>query len=157
MRFPASFKRQKGSASTDPAIGSDATPTTVAPAASNDNVLTAKLRDINGWPVQRIAVGWTTTAASPVALNGALYLWEETSGHWYLIQSGVSLPPNQLVFFDVCTISEPTPVDRNLYKSSSASNSAGAIEVMLIVTDPGTAVNGVYVFVMGPDLTTVGT
>jgi hypothetical protein len=56
MRFPTVFKRQKGSASSDPVLGGDSAPTTTAPAATADNVLSCRIRDVNGWPVQRIAV-----------------------------------------------------------------------------------------------------
>src|ERR1019366_6341937 len=106
MRLPVVFLRQKGGG-TPPAIGSDAVPTTAPPTSANDNVLSCKCRDIIGLPIQRIVACWTTTAATPVALNGSLYIFEKATQHWYLINSApLSIPPNQLVFFDVAAIAE---------------------------------------------------
>lgn len=154
MRFLQTFRRQKGAASTDPLLGSDAVPTTKAPVQNTDNLLTAKFRDINGWPVQRIGVCWTTQAANPVALNGDMYFWEEALQHWIKINdTALSMKPNQIFFFDIMTVSDPTPTTSTLGVIASA----GSIEVFLVVSDPGTAVNGVYTFALAPDLTTVGT
>ena len=157
MRFPQTFRRQKGSVSSDPALGSDAVPTTSPPLANQDNVLSCKLRDVNGWPVQRVAVCWTTTATSPTPLNANLYFWEDATQHWYLINAtALSLLPNQLYFFDTATISEPTPTAATLAKAGSPAQ-AGAMSVYLQLIDPGSQVNGVFVVAMGGDLTTVGT
>jgi hypothetical protein len=156
MRFPLTFRRQKGSASTDPALGSDSAPTTTPPGKS-DNLLQCKIRDVNGWPVQRIAVCWTTSAGSPTALNGDLYFWEAATAAWYKINdTSLSLKPNQLFFFDVVSISEPTPVTSTLGQPGSPAQ-AGSIDVMLVLSDPGAQVSGVFNVAMGPDLTTVGT
>jgi hypothetical protein len=158
MRFPKFFTRQKGGASTDPALGSDAAPTNIPPSeAASSNLLTCKIRDINGWPVQRIAVCWTSTAGALVALNGDLYFWEDSLQYWFKVNDvALSLKPNQLFFFDTVTIGEPTPTTKSLTSPGSPAQ-AGSMEVMLVVTDPGAAVNGVYQVAFGPDLTTVGT
>jgi hypothetical protein len=160
MRFPVSFFRNKGGGK-GTAIGSDSAPTTVMPGEgggqATDCILACKRQDINGWPVQRIAVVWTTTAGSPVALNGSLYFWEDATQHWYLINATpLSMPPNQVVFFDIVTVAEPPPNAATLAQPGSPSQ-AGGIQVFLLVADPGTAVNGTYMFAMAPDLSTVGT
>ncbi len=160
MRFPKTFKRQKGGASVDPALGSDTVPTVAAPSeAASDNLLTCRLRDVNGWPVQRIAICWNTIAATPTALNGDLYFWEDATAHWYKINDTVlSLKPAQLFFFDTVTIGEPAPLAKNLLGAGLGSYAdAGSMEVMLVLTDPGAQVSGVFNIAMGPDLTTVGT
>jgi hypothetical protein len=157
MRFPRTFRRQKGGASSDPALGSDSAPTTAEPSLQTDCVLACKIRDVNGWPVQRIAACWTTTAATPTALNASLYFFERATGHWYLINSSpLSMSANQLYFFDTVSISEPTPLNSTLSQPGSPAQ-AGSMELFLLVSDPGSQVNGVFTFALGPDLTTVGT
>jgi hypothetical protein len=160
VRFPVSFQRQKGvGGSTLPAIGSDAVPTKApvanTPTNPNSNVMACKIRDVNGWPVQRIAVGWTTSAATPTQFNVDMYLWETTSQAWYLMGS-LAMNPNQLYFFDTIAVSEPTPLQSNVNQPGSPAQ-AGSMNVALVVTDPGAQVNGTFTFVMAPDLTTIGT
>lgn len=58
MRFPVVFRRQKGSVTTDPALGSDVAPTTTPPADNADNIVFARQSNINGWPCHRIALCW---------------------------------------------------------------------------------------------------
>lgn len=160
MRFHKTFSRQKGGATPPPALGGDAVPTTVAPTASADNVMSCKVRDIAGWPVQRIVVGWTTVAANPVALNADLYIWEKATSHWYkLNDTALSVKPNQLAYFDVAGLIEPMSNSKNVLGTSGQSPQATSqsIDVMLVMSDPGAAVNGTYIIGMGPDLTTVGT
>jgi hypothetical protein len=157
MRFPVLFKRQKGSVSTDPALGSDTPPTNVAAAANADNVVFCRIRDVNGWPCHRIAFAWHTTGASPVAINFDAYFWEDRSSRWYKINdASISAKPDQLYFFDTATILEQ-PTSTASISAASSSATAGGMEVMLIATDPGSAVNGVYTIVAGPDMTPVGT
>jgi len=160
VRFHKTFSRQKGGSAPPPVLGGDAVPTTTAPSATADNVMSCKIRDIVGWPVQRIVVGWTTTAGSPVALNGDLYVWEKRLKHWFKVNdTALSIKPNQLAFFDIAALIEPVSNAANVL--GNASNPPGAasdsIDVMLVMTDPGAAVAGTYNIGMGPDLTTVGT
>jgi hypothetical protein len=61
MRFPTVFRRQKGSVSSDAALGSDSAPTTGAAKSTADNVVFCKQRDVNGWPCHRIAFCWMQT------------------------------------------------------------------------------------------------
>jgi hypothetical protein len=158
VRFHKTFTRQKGVAGTIPAIGSDAVPTATAP-TMQDNVMSCRVRDIAGWPTQRIVVGWTTNGVTPVALNGSLYIWEEAIGYWFLINATpLSIPPNQLVFFDVVGMIEQVASKANVLGTATGGSATGqSIDVMLVVADPGAAVNGTYQIGMGPDLTTVGT
>jgi hypothetical protein len=160
MRFPKSFSRRKGGAGSVPVLGTDAAPTITPPSeVASDNVMTCKIRDINGWPVQRVGVCWSSPdAVTPTALNMDLYFWEDTTTHWYKINdTPLSVKPAQLFFFDTVTISEPTVRSKDMLSAIGASSQAGAMEVMLVVTDPGAQVNGTYNIAMGPDLTTVGT
>lgn len=157
MRFPVLFKREKGSASTDPALGSDAVPTNAEPTMKNDNVVFCRVRDTNGWPCHRIAFAWHTTGSTPVALNFDAYLWEDASNRWFKINdAAVSAKPDQLYFFDTATILEQ-PVSSAGLGSPTSPATSGGMEVMLVATDPGAAVDGVYTIVAGPDMTPVGT
>jgi|SRR5580700_2262963 hypothetical protein len=161
MRLPTTFQRQKGGTSPPPALGSDAVPTTSPPANGTDNFLSCRTRDINGWPVQRIVACWTTTAGSPTALNGSLYLWEKATAHWYLVNATpVSMEPNQLYFFDVAAIAEPPANKANVLGSASNPGSGAGdavIDALLVVSDPGAQVNGTFTIAMGPDISNVGT
>lgn len=163
MRFPVTFQRQKGGTPANvPAIGTDTDPRTVgppqvAPTPKLTNVLFTKIRDANGWPVQRIAACFTTTAANPTALNASFFLYESATGAWYLINSTpLSMTPGVLYFVDCIAVSEPSPTTSQLGKPGSPAQ-AGSLEVMMVVSDPGSQVNGLFTFAMGPDLTTVGT
>ena len=161
MRFPKSWKRQKGGASTDPALDTTA-PTTTPPNTTTDNVMSCKFWSINGWPVQRICACWSTTAAAPIALNGSLYVWIEdlvingqsTNGHWFLVNdTALAMKPNELYYFDVPAILEPSPLNSNIANGSSA----GSLDCMLLMQDPGAQVNGVFTIAMAPDCSTIGT
>jgi hypothetical protein len=164
MRFPTLFQRQKGvGGSALLAIGADPAPTSTTilqgtpPNAQQNNVLACKMADLNGWPVQRIVVAWSCDGAAPVALNGDLFFWEDRSARWYKINdTALSLKPNQLFVFDTFCICAQAPLQAGLGNPNSSAN-AGSMEIMLVVSDPGAAVNGTYTFVMGPDVTTVGT
>jgi len=157
MRFPTVFKRRKGGATSEALLGSDTAPTTTPAAFNTDNVVFCGLRDLNGWPCHRIAFCWTTTASNPTAMNVDAYFWEDATQHWYLINdSHVSAKVNQLYFFDTATILEQRATNATLGNPGSPAQ-AGGMSIMLIVTDPGAQVNGVFTFAAGPDMTPVGT
>jgi hypothetical protein len=157
MRFPTVFKRQKGSASTDPALGSDAAPTTTPPSQNNTNVVFCRQRDVNGWPAQRIAFCWNTSASSPTAMNVSAYFWEDATQHWYLINATpLSAAAGQLYFFDCVTILEAPPLSASLSNPATPAQ-AGGMAIAIVVSDPGSQVTGVFQFAAGPDMSTVGT
>jgi hypothetical protein len=158
MRFPVTFTRRKVVAGPSPLVGSDAAPTTTAPSAKADNILFCGLRDCNGWPVQRIAICWSSPdAVTPTPFNVDAYFWETATGHWYKINdAALSVKPNQLFFFDTVTISAPTATNSTINQAGSPSQ-PGGMEIFIVVSDPGAQVNGTYNFAVGGDLTTVGT
>ena len=109
MRWPLKYQRRQGGSGSVPTFGSDSVPTTTPPAGGADNVMSCRFWNINGWPVQRIAVAWTAGSAT-TALTADMYVWEETLGHWLKCNgSSVSVPKGQIAYFDVPTISEPAP------------------------------------------------
>jgi hypothetical protein len=157
MRFPTVFKRRKGGVTSEALLGSDAVPTTVPAAFNTDNVVFCALRDLNGWPCQRIAFCWTTTAGAPTVMNFDAYFWEDATQHWYKINDAViAAKVNQLYFFDTATILEQRATGAMLGNPGSPAQ-AGGMAVLLVMTDPGAQVNGVFTVAAGPDLTTVGT
>ena len=163
MRFPVVFSRQKGGAAPPPVLGSDADPTVANPQVQPNNKGQAtdcqgsfKIRDINGWPVQRIAVCWTTTAGAPTPLNADLYVWEQSTAHWYRVNPmTLAMLPNQLYFFDIVSIAESPASGAQL--QAGAAGAAGPIDCFLRITDPGGQVAGTFNIAYGPDITTVGT
>jgi len=100
---------------------------------------------------------YSSVFAATTTLNMDAFFWENTSQHWYKINdSALAVKPNQLFFFDTVTILEAPPTNQNLLGAGSPAQ-AGAMEVILVVSDPGTAAVGVYNIVAGPDMTPVGT
>lgn len=152
MRFATTFNRQKGGTGA-PALGSDVVP--VKPPGqlvNNDCVHTSRFWSLNGWPVQRLAAYWTTTAATPTVLNASLYLWDSLTGSWVLVNSAVvAMTQGILYYFDIPAIIEPTPTMANLAQAH-----AGSTAAMLLMADPGAQVAGTFVVAMAPDVSTIG-
>jgi hypothetical protein len=152
VKAPFVFTRRKGGAGPVPLLGSDGTsgvPNAGESGATQDNCCYSKRSDVNGFPVQRIAVTYTTTAAGPVSLNARIYMFEDNTRTWYQVGAQQALVFNAVTFFDVVAVMDMPSGNRDL----NASN-PGAPRMQLIVDDPGAgAANGTYTFTMTPDLT----
>jgi len=161
MKFPFQFQRQKGgSPAGTPALGSDnktgvsgSVPKDGADsggATKQDNFYSSKIFASVGWPVHRVAVTYTTDAATPVSLNARMYLFLDNTQSWYQLGAQVALAVNQVSFFDVLAVMEMATTSKDLLNMSP-----GAPRLQLVVDDPGaTAHDGLYTFCMAPDLTT---
>lgn len=148
MRFHKKFLRDIGGGS-NPVLGSDSAPTLPSELA-DDNVLTARFKDIDGWPVHRIAVGYKGPGGA-LTLTANVYIWDELSAAWYLVNpTPVNLVPNRLTFFDMVGLSSPLP------DLDSTSATAGALEAYVQIIPAGSDPAGTYTFVVAPDLTTIG-
>lgn len=151
MRFPTLFRRQKGSASSDPALGdSEPTISTGAPASNADNVLVAKVGSI-GNPSHRIAIGFRFDPNGGGGTTGTLtakvWAYDSNSEKWYLCGSA-TLTDGQLSFVRVPYIADPPQTSGNLGKPTS-----GGATYLITVADPGAGSGtGIYTFVAGPDL-----
>lgn len=156
MRFLKSFKRQKGSASTDPVLGLTTDPAPLysanpsAPSANKDNVMSFKTGGI-GNAIKRVAIGYRFSAGSGVALTATLWVYEKLTEQWYQASTG-TLNDGQLTYFKV-----PVPADgpQNTANGTAAmlAPTAGGVDCLLSVADPGAgAAVGVYIFTMAPDL-----
>jgi hypothetical protein len=143
MRFHKKFVRHVGdleNASADSrALGSDAPPT-AAEDQQRDNVMHSAKVDLNGWPVQRIAVAFR----GPSSVMGALYVHEELTGGWYQIGDTAELESGRIVTFDIPSLLEEKGV-------------RSPIEAALVVSAKGKPALGTYTFAMAPDVSSPGT
>jgi len=155
MRFHHLFRRYKGAVPVgEIALGADADPTASLDPVSlvpGTNVLHARFMNNSGWPPHRIAVGYKGPPGA-IALNVVAYIYDGLSNAWYSVgPSGATLVPNAISFFDFVSVPELPTVAQNLDKAVGTS-----VDVYLRVTDPGAAPAGEHVFVLAPDLTTIG-
>lgn len=141
MRFPVYFKRQKGSVSTDPVLGSDSAPTVSSgPQKNKPHILSHKMTR----PMKRVDVGyWYEGAGTAVTLSVALWVFDENSLKWYLASTG-TLTNGQITYLRCPFLADPPPTSVNL------NNPSHGTDVMIIVSD-NSGPDGVYHFVAGPD------
>ena len=152
MRFQTLFKRRVGATpASDKVLGSDTAPTG-APDQTKDNQFQVLFRDINGWPVHRIAIGYGGPAGA-LTLTAALYIFDRNSGLWLKLGPvpTANLVPSEIAYFDMIVPVEVAQTSGNLAKS--VGNSA---DLALVVTPAGGDPNGEYTFVAAGDLTTIG-
>jgi hypothetical protein len=146
MMFPARFKRYLTAVPAGGIVlGTDVVPTGRAPAGT-DNQLSCRFSNINGWPVQRIAVTYLGPAGAS-ALTARMYFYEDGSAAWYQIGAQVTMTSGTVSFFDVVALLDMPNVTANL-----AAATAGSVNQILIVDAVGST-SGMYQFAMGPDLT----
>lgn len=155
MRFPFLFQRRVGGTPPLPLLGSDTVPTDkndVRITQENSCIMSAPIKDTQGWPGHRLVVGLNAPAlAGPLGVT--VYMLEENSGFWYqLPQTVTQLVPGAMVYLDV-----PGVIDapQTLAQRLGDNNGPGGHIVALIVTAlPGPTPNGTYTVVAGLDLTT---
>lgn len=144
MRFPMTFNRVvDGVADT---LGTDAVPTT-RPSASADNQFACKLYNVNGFPLQRLAVGYTTNLPNHAGkdVTVAVWLWDDTSSAWYQVGSA-ALKDGTISYFDVPALMDNPQRVRDDYAN------AGSCEVCLVAAKPGGADVATYTFICGADV-----
>ena len=148
MRFPAAFYRYIGALPAGgKALGSDTVPAAGSPPNSTaDNVLPCRFQNINGWPIQRIAVCYNGPVGAS-NLTARMYFYEDQTQAWYQVGPQVTMVPGTVSFFDVVALLEMPNTLQNL-----ANAAPGSAEQLLIVDSVGAAA-GKYSFAMGPDLT----
>lgn len=149
MRFPVQFSRQKGAASLDPLLGSDAIPdgTTSTQGKPSTGICMSHREQRLAEPMKRIAVAfWYTGAGDVSSLTLPVEIWvaDEESARWY--KASLSTLANGVMTYLRCPVlSFPPQVQANL------GNPGHSVDVMIIVKD-NTAPTGVYKFIAGPDL-----
>lgn len=141
MRFPVLFTRRKG-AGEGAALGSDAAPTGHPKArAMPDNV--ASLQHFaTAHPAKSIAIAYRPPSGN-VALPCTAYVYDETSGAWFAVGSA-NLAANAITTIEIPTLVERAPLPHEL-----GGPPAHHHVVALVVTDPGTAPDGVHTLAVG--------
>lgn len=158
MRMPKSFSRYK---TVVPAggvvLGTDVVPNGAngadgtAPSPTTDNLLFMRFANNAGWPLHRVAVGYNYRGAGvAIALPASLYLWDALTQRWYLTTTA-NLTADKIVFFDSVALIDPMASQTDATRPS-----AGSLEALLIVTDPGAAPSGEHRFALGADLSLYG-
>lgn len=144
MKFEFKFVRNKGATDANKVLGSDTLPAT-GPGANMDNVIQGKCVSINGFPVERLAIGYFAAGGGAVALKCDLYMWDTGTSQWFHLGAQLSLAQGAITFADVIAAMD--------HRSGQP---AGGYEIALIVTDPGTAPNGDHTIVVAPDMASWG-
>lgn len=146
MKFPSAFTRYLG---TIPAggkqLGTDALPSG-RPVSNQDNLLISRFSNVNGWPVQRVAVTYSGPSGAS-NLTARMYFYEDSTGSWYQIGAQQTIVSGTVSFFDCVAILE---MPNTLAKLQDATS--GSLAQVLIVDAVG-VVAGAYQFAMAPDLT----
>jgi hypothetical protein len=158
MRFPKKFERYVGEGPAKQ-LGDDVDPTTLTPAEQQDyraldNVLTARANNINGFPVQRIAVGCAfegTGTPDPIPLS--IFIFDDLSARWYKMhhETGPSITPGEMIFVDCVSL-----LDFPNTSQAGGMQSVGGTEVAIV---PGELVDppeGTYTFIIGADVSNPG-
>jgi hypothetical protein len=153
MYFPLNFSQQVVSSALAPALSAP----TGAPSAGTTggaiNQLAYVGRDINGWPVHRIAVVYVKgTSSAPATIAADLYFYEGNSQTWVKANaSTVTLTNGVVAYYDV-----PTTFSQPINTATVATAQANVNNVIALVPiDPGgLTASAVLTFVAAPDLTT---
>lgn len=160
MRFPHYFSRFIGaSAPANMVLGqaADLDPNTAGfgggpmqPSDAVDNVLITKITSPSGWPLQRIAIGYSYVGAGPAPAlpNCALWIWDGLTGRWYRMPSTFTLTIDQITVADVVGLMDGGPRGQ----ADMLKPSVGGLEVWVSVPAPGGAPDGEYRFPVGPDM-----
>jgi len=158
MRFPNKFVRYIG-AGLSPLLGSDVDPTTLSPYVQkqylgNDNVLVSRTLNVGGFPMQRVAIGWSYSGAgAPAVAPVTVFIWDDNSERWYKVYhaSVVSIPVNNITFLDVCTL-----LDFPHTTPGAGMLPTGALEYAILVGAPVAAPDGMYTIIAGCDVSNPG-
>jgi hypothetical protein len=171
MKFPSTFLRYK----TTPTAGSGATivlGTDAIPIDSQNNQVRASTQtnlvsfpaySRSGFPNQRVMlVSKYLGASNPiVALNVVAYVFEDSIQCWIQVsQNATTILPgggNSPVYGAQCTptyFDVPSVGDLIHNTSDLQSGQSGSVQMIFLITDPGTALAGTYVFAAAPILNT---
>lgn len=148
MNFHTYFKRRVGPSPAEvPALGAATDPEPAFDAgvdANKDSFFIAKVGGV-GNPIQRVAIGYRFSGGAGLALVAKLWAYDRNSKQWYLAASG-NLADGALTYLRVPCLADPPQTQANLTRPT-----AGGIECLVTIADPGGLGNGTYHFVVGAD------
>jgi hypothetical protein len=147
MRFQKSFTRVVAAAGTT-TLGTDTVPTG-RPLASLDYYLSGQLKNIDGFPVQRVCCAYHGPTNAK-ALSAQLWLWDELTQNWYKSGQAVTMQPEAIAWFD-----QPS-LQRLGAGAENASQNPGSLDICLIVSAAGSDPDGTYSFALGLDVSNNG-
>ena len=150
MRFPRTFSRHKNTPGSGvPAFGvagTDVSPPTVGPSeAIASNQMSARLMSGRGGNGRRLIVltSYVGAAAPPIDVAGNLYIFEETTAKWYLVNAApVTIKVGKVTEFDAVSLIDQAP------RAADLTSGPGSVDVALVV-DGTAASDGVYTFAIG--------
>lgn len=146
MQFATYFNRQKGAASTDPLLGSDATITVTSPKESGNGTHSPGcVVEFKRDGVNRLAVGyWYEGSGSVPSIPVTIWVWDELSQKYWQCDSG-SLASGQITYFRIPQVAIPPQTSATLGQPSQG------FHVLVIAAD-NAGPTGIYHFVAGADL-----
>jgi hypothetical protein len=152
MRFPHSFKRYVGKGPGDgKELGSDKPPEgRLVP--TPDNCFESRTANVNGWPVQRVAIGFTSPRNARVELSVSVYVYDDTSEQWFRSGPPQEVSNGTLSYFDV-----PLLLDNARTGGGDGLKSQGALECFVVADKPSKGAEGEYIFIVGADISSPGT
>lgn len=146
MRFPVKFTRRVGGATSEPVLGTDAAPIGIPGKA--DNLLQTRLGNSNGWPVQRVCVGYSGPGGA-LALSAKVYVYDDTTGLWFLAGTK-SVAAGSFAQFEVpCLLDYVTA---SSYTTAAGGGGPGSLEASIVIAAAGSDPAGIYTFVVGADV-----
>jgi hypothetical protein len=154
MRFQKLFSRAVAAAGTT-TLGTDTVPSgkpsAVGLAAGTDNspYLSTKLKNIDGFPVQRLCVAYHGPTNAK-ALSGQLWVYDDLQCMWFKSGAAVTMQPEAISWFD-----QPS-LQRLGAGGDGTSQDPGGLDLYLIVSAAGSDPDGTYAFSMGVDISNNG-
>jgi hypothetical protein len=152
MRFPKTFTRTVNVVG-GTVLGSDSAPTgqpqSILP--PNNCQFSAALCNVNGFPIQRVVVGYHGPAGAQ-PLSAALWCWDDETAIWYQVGSAKLLQPEQLTWFDQPTIGAMGPRGQADQSGQVQMFNPGSLDLCLVVSAAGGDPDGTYTFALGMDL-----
>lgn len=149
MYFPVRFSRTVSGTGT--ALGADAAPITLPNPNAMTNLLVSPLANINGWPMQRIVVGYGSAPTGALRLPCSIYVWDDNSASWFKAAAGL-LVPGELTWFDMPILCDPPATALGYASPGGMHARAGALEAYIKIDAAGGDPTGTYVFTAGSDL-----
>ena len=173
MRFPRKIVRTYPATAGSVTLGSDTINpyvaaqqvTVVGGASTRDaadqqygDIYDSRILNINGWPLQRIAVAYMPPAAGSggVVLNGQVWILDDNTGFWFQCPSARSA---EMKYSDVLTEQAVTYYDVPAFPdyANVMQNASGSLRALLLVSvATGTPGPGDYTFLVATDISNPG-